>query len=504
VTQARRAGDGRPECVPPKARLPIRRHLQFPSIPGLSARVRILLWCSVLVAAALFASVVATRLVLLHHLSTETDSELTHELDEVRAVQQGGIDPRTGKPIADVDQLLRTALARAAPTRSEELLAISDGKVIARSPDRPLQPLERHARLVRSWASTSNPGFGTIHLPVGNVRYLAAPVTLRTSPQSGTDIFVAASFMSQGQADVNTTVGIAATVGLLALLGAIVLAWFISGRILAPVQDLEVAARSINESELSYRLPVRGDDELARLASDFNAMLDRVESAFRSQQKFLDDAGHELRTPITIVRGHLELMGGAPEEQAQVRAIIIDELDRMSRMVSDLLLLARAERPDFLQMFPIEVGVLTSDVLSKVALLGDRKWLDGGHADIRVIADGQRLTQAWMQLAQNAVQHTVVGDAIELGSRVDGGRLELWVADSGSGVPMAQREVIFQGFSRTSYTERQGEHFGLGLPIVRAIAEAHRGDVTVGSSGLGGARFTLWIPTPGAQRGDLV
>ena len=150
VTQGRRVGDDRPECVPAKARPPIRRHLQFPSIPGLSARVRILLWCSVLVAAALFASVVATRLVLLHHLATETDSELTHELDEVRAVQQGGIDPRTGKPRVDVDQLLRTALARAAPTRSEELLAISDGKVIARSPDRPLQHLERNARLVRS------------------------------------------------------------------------------------------------------------------------------------------------------------------------------------------------------------------------------------------------------------------------------------------------------------------------------------------------------------------
>ena len=164
------------------------------------------------------------------------------------------------------------------------------------------------------------------------------------------DVFVAASFVDGERAAVNTTVWDAAAVGAGALLVAIGVAWLIAGRVLAPVRELEETARSITESDLTHRLVVKGDDELARLAATFNAMLDRVASAFRSQRQFIDDAGHELRTPITVIRGHLELLGDDPAERAEVRTIMIDELDRMSRMVNDLLLLARAERPDFLRL----------------------------------------------------------------------------------------------------------------------------------------------------------
>ncbi len=469
----------------------------WPAIPGLSARFRILLWCSLLVAAALATSIVATRIVLFQHLATEVDSELSHELDEVGNIALGGVDPHTKQPFADADAALMAALNHAAPTSSQELLAISDGKVIGTLPNRPVAFLERDSQQVRQWASVTARTFGTIQTTNGPVRFLAAPVANSSGNHSG-DVFVAATFIANDRANVNTTVGIAATVGLIALVVAMLLAWLIAGRILAPVRALERAARSITDADLSYRLEVRGDDELARLANDFNAMLDRVEIAFRSQRQFLDDASHELRTPITVIRGHLELLGDDPAEREEVREIVIDELDRMSRMVSDLLLIAQSKRPGFLRLDRLDCAALTSEVQTKAMALGDRTWLVGGHADGLLVGDRQRLTQGWMQLAQNAVQYTSEGDTIELGSRMND-NLELWVADSGPGVPAQDRESIFHGFARGVNRPEGGEHFGLGLPIVRAIAEAHGGGVSVGSSKYGGALFTLRVPVRSAS-----
>jgi len=444
--------------------------------------------------------VLATQVVLFRRLSREIDSELTHELDEVAALQRARVDPQTRRPFADADQLLLSALAQAAPSPTQELVAVSDGRVIGRSPKTPILTLESDRQLVKRWAAVTHRTFSTIHTSAGTVRLVAEPVTLQSVLGPARDVFVAAVFVHSERAAVNTTVRIAAAVGAVALLFAVGLAWLIAGRVLAPVRDLEETARSITETDLTHRLAVNGDDELARLAATFNAMLDRVASAFRSQRQFIDDAGHELRTPITVIRGHLELLGDDPAERAEVRTIMLDELDRMARMVNDLLLLARAERPDFLRLGQVDIGACTSEVQAKASALAKRRWIDGGRADAVVIADRQRLTQAWMQLAQNAVQHTAPGDAIELGSRLADGTVELWVADSGPGVPVADRETIFDSFARPHNGSPNGEHFGLGLPIVRAITEAHHGRISVAASKAGGALFTMRIPLSTTNR----
>jgi signal transduction histidine kinase len=453
-----------------------------------------------LVAAALAASVLATRVVLMRRLSREIDSELSHELDEVAALNRGGVDPRTTRPFADADQLLLATLAQAAPSSTQELVAISDGRVIGRSPKAPLQALEADPQLVQRWSALTRRSFSTLHTPAGTVRVAAEPVTLGSTPGPTRDVFVAASFVNSERAGVDTTVRIAAGVGAVAVLIAVGLAWLIAGRVLAPVRELEATARSITESDLTRRLTVNGDDELARLATTFNSMLDRVEGAFRSQRQFLDDAGHELRTPITVIRGQLELLGEDPVERAEVRTLVIDELDRMSRMVNDLLLLARAQRPDFLRLAPVDMAACTREVQAKASALAERHWIDGGHADVVVPADRQRLTQGWMQLAQNAVQHTRDGESIDVGSGVENDSLVLWVADSGPGVPLADRDRIFDGFAHRDDGSGRGDHLGLGLPIVRAIAEAHHGRVGVDTSSAGGARFTIRIPLSPSPR----
>jgi two-component system, OmpR family, sensor kinase len=470
----------------------------------MSTRFRILLWCTLLVAIALAASVIATRVVLFRNLASETDADLAHEFVELGIGSPFAVARATPHGAPGNEAQLRAAFARASPSHLQELVAITDGRVIATSPSPPRHKVASDPALVRRWAAVRAPTYGTVLTSSGTVRYLAAPFdpTPAGTTSGGRSVVVAISFVDRERGDVTATVRTASIVGLLALAAAIAIAWLISGRILAPVRELERAARTVTESDLSHRLEVHGDDELARLAGDFNAMLDRVESAFRTQRQFIDDAGHELRTPLTVIRGHLELLGDDPTERREVQAIITDELDRMSRMVSDLLVLARAERPDFLQPAPVDIGQLTAEVQEKARSLADRQWLDGGHAEGVTLADRQRLTQAWMQLAQNATQHTVDGDQIAVGSWHSGDHFQLWVGDSGPGIPADERDGLFEGFSRGVHSSRSGEHFGLGLPIVRAIAVAHGGTVDVGGNVLGGALFTIRIPiTPPAVHG---
>jgi signal transduction histidine kinase len=222
-------------------------------------------------------------------------------------------------------------------------------------------------------------------------------------------------------------------------------------------------------------------------------MLDRLERAFAAQRTFVDDAGHELRTPITIVRGHLELMGDDPAEREETVRLVTDELDRMSRIVEDLLLLAKAERPDFVRPEETELAELTADVFVKARALGDRRWELAEVADRRVRLDPQRITQAMVQLAQNAVQHTVPGAPVRIGSRTTAaGRVELYVADSGAGVRPEDAEVIFERFRRgTARRGSLGSGAGLGLSIVKAIAEGHHGHVRLENTEGGGATFVL-------------
>jgi two-component system OmpR family sensor kinase len=236
---------------------------------------------------------------------------------------------------------------------------------------------------------------------------------------------------------------------------------------------------------------VTGQDDLADLQRTFNDMLDRLESAFNTQRQLLDDAGHELRTPLTILRGHLEVLDQAdPDDVSATRALLLDETDRMARLVDDLLVLAKARRPDFVVAASTDVELLTQGVLDRARGLADRQWVLDGVARTSAPLDGQRVTQALLQLADNAVRHTQPGDQIGIGSRLHEGQLELWVRDTGSGVDPAVRQQIFHRFVRD---DDGGDGFGLGLSIVTAIAEAHGGRATLDDTSPG-ATFRVQVP----------
>ncbi|MGH2805038.1 MAG: sensor histidine kinase, partial [Thermoleophilaceae bacterium] len=324
-------------------------------------------------------------------------------------------------------------------------------------------------------------------------RYVAVPVTVGGEVRG---VFAVAIDLSGELDEVNEALQIAAGVNIGVLLLASLLAWVIAGRVLAPLRLLRDTARSITESDLTQRIPVEGDDELADLARTFNEMLDRLEEAFASQKAFISDAGHELRTPITIIRGHLDVMGDDPQERRETLELVGDELDRMGRLVNDLLLLAKASRPDFLQPETLDLGDLTEELFAKASALAPRDWRLAGVGGGRIVADRQRLTQALMNLSQNAVTHTHEGDAVELGSELRDGSVRLWVRDTGPGVPTQDRERIFERFVRL---ESRADGAGLGLAITQAVAEAHGGRVELDSRPGDGARFTVIIPTEPPQ-----
>jgi len=215
------------------------------------------------------------------------------------------------------------------------------------------------------------------------------------------------------------------------------------------------------------------------------------------QHRFLQDASHELGTPITVALGHAELMERAASETllAGDARVVAGELRRLGRMASRILLLASAGSPGFLHPEPVAVESVLGDALERWGYL-PRQWRLGPHTDVTVVADRDRVALALDALLENAIAHTRSGDQIEVSARRhDQGHVALIVADSGTGIEPADLDRIFQRFARANPPRRsETSGFGLGLAIVQAIASAHHGSVRVRSTPGGGSSFELILP----------
>jgi signal transduction histidine kinase len=464
-----------------------------------SVRTRTLAAYVVLLTLSMVVVIFFLRQLLYVQLDEEINNSFTQEYREFSRLV-GGNDPNTGRPFGDdLKAIFDVFLSRNIPEEEETLIAFVGGEYYdSRDAAEVLYPVHSLPEAVERWTSLRQPQRGTVQTPAGEARYLAAPIRFQDEVR-GT--FVVAKFPQSDQAEIDTAIRTAIQVSAAVLALASFIAWVLAGRVLLPLRDLSDTVRSITETDLTRRIPVRGTDELSQLAARFNAMLDRLEAAFAGQRQFTADASHELRTPITIIRGQLEVLGDDPEEREEAMGIVFDELDRMGRLVDDLLVLARAKQPDFLHVEAVNISSLTDDLHSKARSLGPRTWKLESKASGIVEADRQRLTQAVIQLAQNAVQHTPEGAEIAVGSALNDGRLQLWVRDSGPGIALEDQERIFDRFTRGSDRRRNSDGVGLGLSIVRAIAEAHNGFVHVISRRGTGATFTMEIP---ARRRNVI
>jgi two-component system, OmpR family, sensor kinase len=461
-----------------------------------SARARILASYLILLLFSTAVGTIVLREVLLARAGERVDDALVQEIDEFRRLADVGHNPETAEPFGDdIGAIFDVFLERNVPAEAETFYTYVEGQPYDQrwAPGLP----QRRLAQIDELSSTTAARRGEFeHEDETRFRYVAVPVTDTRGRPRG--VFAVVIDLSDELAEVNEALQIAVGVNVGVLILASMLAWVIAGRVLQPLRLLRDTARSISESDLTRRIPVEGDDELADLARTFNEMLDRLEEAFASQKSFISDAGHELRTPITIIRGHLDVMGDDPDDRRETLDLVRDELDRMSRLVNDLLLLAKASRPDFLQPETVDLDDLTRELFAKASALAQRDWRLSSVGHGRIVADRQRVTQAVMNLSQNAVTHTVAGDAVELGSELRNGHARLWVKDTGPGVPPQEQARIFERFVRLDRAPA-GEGAGLGLAITRAIAEAHGGRVELDSRPGAGARFTVIIPTEPPQ-----
>ena len=453
-----------------------------------------------LLAIAVIASVLVARQLLLVRLEESIDHQLAQEVSELRILARGR-DPRTGRPFGtDVRRIFQVFLRRNVPARNEVILTYVDGRPYERSRTLRSPPyrLDEDPKLIARWGTLDEADEGEISTPGGPVKFLAVPVLVSGAPPA---TFVVAVFREPEEEELNDAITALGGVGLAVLVAGSVLAWRLAGGVLGPVRTVTTTARSISETSLEQRIPEQGSDEIAHLAATFNDMLDRLERAFDAQRHFLDDAGHELRTPLTIIRGHLEVLPDDPPARQRTLELVLDEVKRMGRMVDDLILLAKSDEPDFLRVEPVDVEALTNELHAKASGLGARTWRMDAVGRGIIVADRQRLTQAVVQLAQNAVAHTETGAEIGLGSDVSAGGARFWVRDTGAGVAPEDRVRIFERFERGSNAKREGA--GLGLAIVTAIAQAHGGRADLDGARGTGATFSITVPTDQPAREGL-
>jgi heavy metal sensor kinase len=335
------------------------------------------------------------------------------------------------------------------------------------------------------------------------------PVRVYTAPVIHENRVVAIVQLGVSLDDVQETLAAFCWIVMLALPATLALAssggLFLADRALRPVDQITRAAQSISARDLSQRLRLDlPDDELGRLARTFDAMIARLDGAFRRQRRFTADASHELRTPLTIVKGNLSLALNRPRDADYYRQTLVEvdeEVDRMSRLAERLLILARADAEGIsLQRQTVNLSILLADLAEQMRSLAKAKGLTLTAQiapDLTAHVDPDAVTQVALNLLENAIKYTCSGQ-VRLSVRhvsPNGGEIQSAVADSGPGILAEHQPHIFDRFYRVDQARnRELGGAGLGLAIARELTRAHGGDITVHSTPGEGSAFTVHLP----------
>jgi signal transduction histidine kinase len=278
---------------------------------------------------------------------------------------------------------------------------------------------------------------------------------------------------------------------------------------LRTVGRITTTASAIEEGDLERRLGDQGtDDEVGQLAATFDSMLDRLDASMTVQRRLLSDVSHQLRTPLTVAKGHLEVLARQEhpdlDDVHETIGVVVDELDHMNSLVERLLLLGRAMEPDFLQVERLDLRTFLSDLFDSAQVLAPRRWVLSDVPDVVLEVDVAKLRGALLNLIDNAIRATGDADTIEISAlrRDDSGSVVLAVEDSGPGIPPEQRSRVTERFGRLGTADREGS--GLGLAIVTAVAEAHGGSFNLEGSDLGGCRAAIVLPRERVTVGERV
>lgn len=457
----------------------------------ISVRTRIVATITLVAAFGMMAVGASVYLVTHHQALVQIDERLEANLAAARFIVDQG--PQAGGSWASAREALETVVQRMSPDDNTGALGIANGHA-ALAPGVPLDVDLMSAPGFVSHITatvTDEPRRGTYAEDGVTWRYIAIPLTL-TASQRETVYFTMAYDVQAELAETNGSVRVffvAAGLVLIVIAGA---AWLVAGRLLRPLRSMREMAEHISARSLSERLPVEGRDDVSELARTMNAMLDRLDAAMDSQRQLVSDVGHELKTPLTIVRGYIEVMDPHdPSDVRETQALATDELDRMAHLVQELASAARLHGPAPISPHPTDAADLVHQIIRKAEGINGATVAAGAIADVVVSLDAGRITQAMLQLAQNGVTHG--GGRLEIGSALTETDVRLWVRDHGKGVPPELRETVFERFYKGNASGT-----GLGLNIVDVIARAHGGSAGVAAPADGtGALF--WILLPRAQ-----
>ncbi|MCI9859576.1 sensor histidine kinase [Microbacterium proteolyticum] len=459
---------------------------------GWTVRTRIVVVITVVAAIGLMSVGAAVYLVERTRILAAVDTRLEAALESARALVAAGNGETAW---ASSTSALEATVTRISPDDNTGALGVIDG-VAAFIPGVPLdvdlQSAPGFVPYVTAVAQ-GDPVIGTYAEEGVAWRYLAAPIAVEGSAPPSPVMFVTAYDLEGELAEIDDAARVYLVAAGIALVVIAASAGLVAARLLQPLRRMRETAARVSARSLAERLPVEGNDDVSALAATMNDMLDRLDSALGAQRTLLSDVGHELKTPVTIVSGHLDVMDASdPADVRSTRELVLDELGRMGRLIQDLTQEAALRGPSPLHPQTTDMTALVEQVVVKVRGIEGASVRRGPVAPIHAVVDRARITQALLQLAQNGVSHG--GGDLVLGVRSRGETMELFVRDHGPGVPADERERIFERFHRGAADDGRGGS-GLGLNIVAAIAHNHGGAATVRDPTTGpGAEFVLTIP----------
>lgn len=430
-------------------------------------------------------------------------------------IQQSGFDGDTTLPLATLRQLLRDLpqIAQENEVRvlivnvADSRVAFDSAGIFARGDSITLNPetYTLPVYLRRSLRIGSEPIFGSLRDKDGSEWLFTGIVAVRQGVEANALILAESrppqtfeSVLQMFQRDLALPLCQSAIVGLLI---AAVLAVFISNSLARSLNRLEQAAAIVAKGEQADPITVSGPPEVRAVADAFNHMSAEVHSARQSQQDFVANVSHDLKTPLTSIQGYSQaIIDGAAKDPSSAAKIIHEEAGRLNRMVTQLTDLARLQAGQFsMQLVPIDMGKLAAAVGERLAILAHDKGITL-HLQTDpmppIMGDGDRLAQVLTNLLSNAVKYTPSGGQIGLRTQVSNGGVEVTVRDTGIGVSAADLPRLFERFYQVDKARGPRRGTGLGLAITQEIVAAHGGRITVTSPGLNqGTTFTLWLPS---------
>lgn len=421
-------------------------------------------------------------------LRSDLDRGLLRESEAFLAAVHSGQSEETTAGVLDI---ARTYLGARTKVESGShpilLVRLADGRVLSNS-DIKLETAEGNT-------GDLQPGFSTVTL--GSEEYRVATARIASSGGTSQGVFQAAistSYARSVLADLGGTLGLGGAI--VVLLGAILSAWAARAS-LNPLREVSDTAAQITQASLGERVPYGGPhDEVGAMVEAFNEMLDRLETAFLEQKRFVADASHELRTPIAVVCGNLDIIDHPQTDEAArnaALAAIRDEAGRLERLVDDLLSLARLDRGTQRPFQALDVRTLIEEAVVRGRALGGPEIAADARPGLWVEGDPDMLDQALMNLVRNAINHTPEGGTVTVSAREAGDSVEISVADTGPGIREEDLPRLFDRFYRAQGPrDAESGGSGLGLAITKRLVELHRGTISARNSDAGiGAVFTI-------------